>query len=389
MTGVDDQVLNARILLACLVEPGSKALHELVSSHGPVEALARLTSGRQTSHLADAVAARLRDQDPQRLADRLRGQSERLGARIVVPESPQWPSPLDDLAWISSRSGDRIDTETLPPQALWLRGPLAVDEAVQKCVAIVGARASTNYGDHVATDLAYHLASRGWTIISGGAFGIDAAAHRGALAADGHTVAVMACGVDRFYPAGNSQLLEQITRRGLLISEWPPGAAPHKVRFLIRNRVIAALARGTVMVEAAARSGARQTLRRARQLGRRTMAVPGPVTSEMSAGCHEELRRDGDDRVRMVVNAQHVLEEVGVIGDDLAPHAKGPLRAHDSLSRLEQHLVDATPRGDGASAEQIAASAGVPVLYATAALPGLQLRGHVKRGPDGRYRLAS
>lgn len=386
MTGVDEQILSARVVLAWLAEPGSRALHQLVARHGPVEALRLLASGSLTGHLAEAAAARLGGREPTRLADQLREHSRRIGAEIIVPESKLWPAALDDLARLGSGCTDRIDTETLPPHALWLRGPLPIDEAVNRCVAIVGARASTSYGDHVASDLAHGLADRGWTIISGGAFGIDASAHKGALAADGATIAVMACGVDRFYPAGNSALLERITHQGLIISEWPPGAAPHRVRFLIRNRVIAALARGTIMVEASARSGARQTLRRARQLGRRAMAVPGPITSDMSVGCHEELRRDGDDRVRLVTTVPQVLEEIGAVGDDLAPRATGPSRAHDSLSMLEQHLVDATPHG-GAGVEQIAAAAGVPVLYAVAALPVLEMRGHVQREPDGTYRL--
>lgn len=387
MSGVDEQVLAARILLGWLVEPGSRSLHALVAKMGPVEALAHITSGPMTDRLAATAAARLGGHEPARIVDRLRRQAERLGVTIIVPESPQWPSALDNLVRISQQSNEGQDRDTLPPHVLWLRGRLSLQEAAAKCVAIVGARASTSYGEHVASEVAYDLAERGWTVISGGAFGIDAAAHRGALAADGQTIAVMACGVDRLYPSGNSGLLEHIAGRGLIVSEWPPGAAPHKVRFLIRNRVIAALSQGTVMVEASARSGARQTMRRARQMGRRTMAVPGPVTSEMSIGCHEELRRDDEDRVRLVTNAKHVLEEVGSIGGDLASVAKGPKRAYDSLSPLELQLVDATPRAAGATAEQIAATAGVPALYAHATLPALELRGYVRKAPDGTYRV--
>src|SRR5205823_12763981 len=132
----------------------------------------------------------------------------------------------------------------------------------------------------------------------------------------GTTVAVLACGIDRPYPAAHTSLFERIADEGLLLSEWPPGAAPHRQRFLIRNRVIAAATRGTVVVEAAIRSGARQTLGRARLLGRAAMAVPGPVTSALSAGCHEELRRLD---TRLVTSVAEVLEEVGRIGDDLAP----------------------------------------------------------------------
>lgn len=156
----------------------------------------------------------------------------------------------------------------------------------------------------------------------------------------------------------------------------------------MRNRVIAALARGTVIVEAAARSGSRQTLTRARQLGRRTMAVPGPITSEASSGCHEELRRTGVDAVRLVVNAAQVLEEVGSIGDDLSAFQRGPERSFDSLTVPEQRLVDATPFGRGATQAQIAATAGLPIAYAQAALPALELRGHIRRRADGRYTMS-
>ena len=159
-----------------------------------------------------------------------------------------------------------------------------LDELVDRSVAIVGSRASTAYGEHVAGELGHQLAERGWTVVSGGAFGIDAAAHRGALAAEAPTVAVLACGVDRPYPAAHGALLHRIAETGLLVSEWPPGAAPHRHRFLVRNRLIAALTRGTVVVEAAARSGAQATARRARKLGRQVLVVPGPVTSAMSVG---------------------------------------------------------------------------------------------------------
>jgi DNA processing protein len=318
----------------------------------------------------------------------LRRAAHRLGVTILVPESPQWPSRLDDLATISVDGDEPIERDTFPPHALWLRGPLPL-EATARSVAIVGARASTGYGEHVASELAYRLARQGMTIISGGAYGIDAAAHRGAMTAGGATIATLASGVDHPYPSGNSCLFEEIAETGLLISEWPPGAAPHRVRFLIRNRVIAALSRGTIMVEAAARSGARQTLRRARQLGRVAMAVPGPVTSAMSVGCHEELRREGDEAVRLVASSDHVLEEVGAIGEGINAVPRGPVHPRDLLSTLEKQIMDATPRGTGATAEHIAATVSLPVTYVLATLPSLEIRGHVRRGEDGTYRLGS
>ena len=230
----------------------------------------------------------------------------------------------------SAGSGsDTIARDTDPPQCLWLRGPLPLDEACERSVAIVGSRASTAYGAHVAAQLAYGLVERGWTVVSGGAFGIDAAAHRAALAADGRTVAVLACGIDRAYPVTHTALFQRIGEHGLLLTEWPPGADPHRRRFLIRNRVIAALTRGTVLVEAG-RSGPVHAGGRARALNRLVMAVPGPVTSAMSVGSHEELRTGG---TILVADADHVIDAVGSIGTDLAPVRRAGVCAGRALRR--------------------------------------------------------
>jgi DNA processing protein len=389
VTKVDKDILAARLVLGWLVEPGSRALHQVVAEHGPVEALHLLVAGKVSGALGAAAAARLRSVSPAQMAETLRRQAARLGVRIVVPESSEWPSTLDDLVKISVAAQERYDRDTFPPQALWIRGRRPLDEAMARAVAIIGARACSEYGAHVAADLSFGLASRGWTIVSGGAQGIDAAAHRGALAAHGCTVAVMACGLDRPYPPSNTGLFEHVARDGLVISEWPPGTDPHRHRFLIRNRVIAALGRGTILVEAGLRSGARYTLRRTRQLGRVAMAVPGLATSAASAGCHEELRRDGVDRVRLVTRVDHVLEEIGVIGDDLAPAQQGPAHPHDGLRGPEQQLVDAAPHRGGLSVEEIAARAGVGVLEAMATLPGLVLRGHLRELDDGTYAVVA
>ncbi|GHJ49799.1 putative DNA processing protein DprA [Catellatospora sp. TT07R-123] len=384
--GADEQqVRDARLVLGWLVEPGSKQLYELVRAHGPVEALARLTAGAATGALAEAAAVRLNGRDPARLAQALWERGARLGVRIVTPESAQWPEQLDDLRHISVEGRDTIDRDTYPPQCLWVRGPHDLREAGARAVSLVGSRSSTVYGAHVGAELGYGLADRGWTVVSGGAYGIDAVVHRAALAAGGLTVSVLACGVDRPYPLSNSALFEQIAEEGLLVSEWPPGTAPFKVRFLVRNRVIAALSRGTVLVEAAARSGARQTLRRARQLGRAAMAVPGPVTSENSVGCHEELRREPHEPVRAVASVGHVLEEVGGVGD-LAPVPRGREQALDALDPVERQLVDAVPRRGAAAAGQIAYEAGVPLREALAKLPSLALRGHVREQAGGFVR---
>ncbi len=229
---------------------------------------------------------------------------------------------------------------------------------MERSVAVVGARAATAYGIHVATDLGYGLADREWTVVSGGAFGIDAAAHRGALNAGGPTVAVLACGVDRPYPMGNAALFDRIAETGLLVSEWPPGAEPLRPRFLIRNRVIAAGTRGTVLVEAAARSGATQTTRRAIALRRPTMVVPGPVTSAMSVGAHEILREEPASR--LVTGLDQVLEELGRIGE-FAPVPRGPERPTDTLDDDARAIVEAMPGRGTVDVEVLAARAGLPI----------------------------
>jgi DNA processing protein len=197
-------------------------------------------------------------------------------------------------------------------------------------------------------------------------------------------VAVLACGIDRPYPASHTSLFERVGEDGLLISEWPPDTPPYKLRFLIRNRLIAAASAGTVMVEAAHRSGARQTLGRARLLGRPALVVPGPVTSAMSVGCHEELRREGS---RAVASVEHVIEEVGRIGVDLAPLPDRPARPHDQLDPLAQQVLEAVLPRRFRSAEEIAAAAGVSGRAARRTLPLLVAAGHAEMTEDG-YRLA-
>jgi DNA processing protein len=306
-----EEIRMARAALGWLVEPGNRELYGLVSEEGPVSALRRLVSGDlPATALRGAAQARLSTADPRRLAIGALIQARRLGARIVIPEDDEWPAQLIDLTRIGEQDkASRVDRDTLPPLCLWVRGHWLLAEAFDRSVAIVGARTATSYGTHVTTNLAYTLAVRGWTVVSGGAYGIDAAAHRGALTSGGLTVAVLACGVDRPYPVSHTNLFDRIADEGLLISEWPPGAAPLRHRFLIRNRVIAAATRGTVMVEAPARNDARLTLGRAVLLGRPAMVMPGPVTSPMSVGCHEFLREH--QQSRLVTGADHVLEEVG------------------------------------------------------------------------------
>ncbi len=295
-----------------------------------------------------------------------------VGARLICPSDDEWPAGLSVL-------GDE------QPLALWVRGQLPVADVLERSVAVVGARAATAYGGHVASDLGYNLAGRGWTVVSGGAFGIDALAHRGALAAGGVTVAVLACGVDVPYPRSHDRLFARIAEEGLIISEWPPGFAPRPFRFLVRNRVIAAVTAGTVVVEGAIRSGALSTGRKARLLGRPLMVVPGPVTSAMSAGCHVLLR---EEQTRLVTGAQEVIEEVGRIGLDLAPLPIGEERSRDGLSPALRSVLEAVPSVRALGPALLATRAGVDIITFRRCAGELIAAEFIELTPDG-YRLSS
>jgi DNA processing protein len=371
---------RARVALGGLVEPGSRALWLRVAEHGPVRVLQGLLSTGRDHLLRQSAGARLGETDPRATADQALARTRRLGARVVIPEDDEWPRQLDGLIRICQDGKDPIERDAAPPLCLWVRGRWRLDQALDRSVAVVGARAATGYGTQAARQVGYGLAERDWTVVSGGAFGVDGYAHRGALAAGGVTIAVLACGVDRAYPAGHASLLDRIAEDGLLVSEWPPGAEPFRHRFLIRNRVIAAATRGTVVVEAGARSGALQTLRRAGELGRCRMVVPGPITSAMSVGCHEQLR---DPEVRLVTGVPHILEEVGRLSVDLAPVVRGPEHPRDRLEPAERRLLEALLIRKPLASEAVAARAGVPAGDAMRILPSLVLRGFARRQEHG------
>ncbi|MFE0777117.1 DNA-processing protein DprA [Streptomyces sp. NPDC058861] len=293
-----------------------------------------------------------------------------LGGRFLVPGDTEWPRQLDDL-------GDAR------PIGLWLRGPADLRTWALRSVALVGARACTPYGAHTATDLATGLARKGWVVVSGAAYGIDGAAHRGALAADGATVAVLACGVDVPYPRGHDRLIRRITEQGLVVGELPPESHPTPSRFILRNRVIAALTRGTVVVEARHRSGSLSTARAAARLGRHTMGVPGPVTSALSAGVHELLRGDAT----LVTDAEEIVELVGEMGQ-LAPARQGPVLPRDLLAPATAHVLEAVPARGPTATTAIARRAGTHPDETLAKLYELHSLGFVERYGDG-WRLTN
>jgi DNA processing protein len=270
--------------------------------------------------------------------------------------------------------------EAVPPLALWVAGDVALDTAADRGVAVVGARAATSYGEHHAAEMSYGLATRGVPVFSGAAYGIDGAAHRGTLAADGVTVAVLGCAVDAGYPAGHVGLLNRIVRNGgAVVSEYPPGTPPARHRFLVRNRLIAALTEGTLVVEAGRRSGARNTASTAGALGKVVMAVPGPISSAMSVGCHDLIR---DARATLVSTVDQVLETVGRFGiaEDTSGRPKRPTDrlGPDALRAYEALAV----RADRSDAE-VATESGLPLRTVRSLLPALEIDGFAVRGEAG------
>jgi DNA processing protein len=363
---VDDEERAARAQLLRAAEPGTLGLLRHVAEVGPVQALADIRRRRSLPGLdVEALAARLLDVAP----DRELEVAASLGARLVCPGDDEWPAGLDDLV--------RLGAGCL---ALWVRGSACLSEACGQAVAVVGTRAPTDYGVGVAGELAIGLTERSWTVVSGLALGIDAAAHRGALTAGGPTVAVLACGVDVAYPAANRSLYQRVVDCGVVVSEQPPGSAPHRGRFLVRNRLIAALSAGTVVVEAAPRSGARSTARHAAELFRHVMAVPGPVTSILSAGCHQ-LLRDRPDAV-LVTKVDEVIEQVGPMGS-FAERVSGPIRRRDLLGPAVSRAFDAVPVLRPVALERIAVTAGMRVDAMAAALAALQSAGLVELRDGG------
>jgi DNA processing protein len=364
----DDERL-ARVLLSRIAEPDDTELGALVSTSGAAAVVEQLRAGTLPHKGLAHLQARLAVARPEH--DLMVG--ERLGARFVVPGDPEWPLQLADLVRLPPKDGGIA-------LGLWVRGPVELGAVCRRSVSVVGARASTAYGEYVASELGIGLAERDWTVVSGAAYGIDGCAHRGALAGRGVTIAVLACGVDVAYPRGHTALIERIAETGLVVSEWPPGCAPMRYRFLVRNRVIAALTSGTVVVEASARSGALSTMNRARELGRYVMAVPGPVTSVMSAGPNALLR---EPDVACVTGVADVVDLIGSIGADMAPAPSRTVDPRDELDAVSRRVLESVPLRRPAGPASIAVTAGVDPRQVLRSLGGLAARGFVERVATG------
>ncbi|KUH98261.1 DNA processing protein DprA [Mycolicibacterium acapulense] len=364
--------------LSRVVEPPCPALAALVARVGAVEAAERVRRGSAGEEVNRHAEAR-RDID---CAAHDLAVLARRGGRLITSDDDEWP--LLSFAAFGGGAPGRLQSQAHAPMVLWAIGPAALDEVAFRSAAVVGTRAATTYGEFVAGDIATGLAERDVAVVSGGAFGIDGAAHRATLAVEGVTVAVLAGGIDVPYPAGHSALLQRIAEHGLLLSEYPPGVRPARHRFLTRNRLVAALAGATVVVEAGARSGAANTAAWARTLGRSVCAVPGPVTSSASVGCHALLRSGG---AQIVTRAADVVELVGRMGE-LAPEEQRPASPLDELGDIEKRVYDALPRRGGRTAEEVAVASGLPARQVLGPLVNLELSGLVV-GRDGRWKLAA
>ena len=373
IAGPDDPVSCAWAYLSRVAEPPCPELAALVRCVGPQEAADRVRRGLVIDDLARRTEAR---REIDRAAEDLELLARR-GGRLITPDGDEWPLAFAAFGGAAATLRPRGG----PPLVLWALGPARLDEAARRAAAVVGTRAATAYGEQVAADLAAGLVERDVAVVSGGAYGIDGAAHRAALAADGITIAVLAGGLDVPYPAGHSALLHRIGQRGLLFTEYPPGVRPARHRFLTRNRLVAAAAGAAVVVEAGLRSGAANTAAWARALGRVVAAVPGPVTSSASAGCHALLR----DGAELVTRADDIVELVGRIGE-LASEEPRPSTALDGLGEAERQVYEALPGRGAATVDEIAVAAGLVPEQVLGPLAILEVAGFAERH-DGRWRI--
>ncbi|WP_120519620.1 DNA-processing protein DprA [Arthrobacter celericrescens] len=371
----------ARAALSRLMEPQDAAGLALVRLVGAVDGL-RIATGQLTAgpSLEQAMTALLLEgggaswqglaaslkrwvpRVPDLAPERDLATMQRLGGRLIIPGDPLWPEQLADLGLHE-------------PLCLWWRGHELEFPPARRTIALVGSRDSTAYGGAIAGEFAYGLGQRGYTVVSGGAYGIDAHAHRGALAGGSSevpTIAVMAGGVDRYYPSGNEELLRAVANQGAVIAEVPPGSAPTRYRFLQRNRLIAALAAVTVIVEARWRSGALNTAHHAESIGRVVAAVPGSIHSANSAGCHRLLREGG---AVCVTDVGEIAELAGGSGEDLPGEKETPASEHDGLTLEDLVLLDALPLRTTTSVEKLAIVAGLGQEAVRAGLGRLGLLG--------------
>ncbi|GAA1451663.1 DNA-processing protein DprA [Nesterenkonia lacusekhoensis] len=430
ISAVDTQehLRQVRAELSRIIEPGDLLAGVVIDHMGCFEAHALIRSGesapqrlvQSVTEAAEAAGLSGRQRDLREALVRWRTRQDqaagardlatlrRLGGGILVPEDPHWPTGLRDLG-------------PAQPLALWWRRdrsshPVEALPELHRTVAVVGSREITDYGSRVTAEICETLAERQMCLLSGGAYGVDAAVHRAALRvwerrsdhpdAEEHslipTVAVLAGGLDRLYPAGNDSLLRAAAQAGLLLSELAPGSSPSKHRFLQRNRIIAALASVTVVPEARWRSGAQNTAHHALSLGRPVGAVPGSVYSPLSAGCHRLLRetptemvRDAADVAELIASGtaspvsapqprQQMLALPTGEGASAQKHRTETSRPEDSLGEADRLLLDALPKRRLSPPGKLSEVAGLPMPQVLGGLSRLQRRG-LARSVNGQW----
>lgn len=365
-----------RFALAHVVEPGDPAVAELVETYGVEAVWRQLRAKDSTSRWAPRAAALAL---PAAIA-----RTRACGARFLIPGDPGWPDQLAVLAGC-----EPVQQRTGEPLGLWVRGEGDLGVVAGRGVAVVGSRASTAYGEHVALQLGHDLAAAGMPVVSGAAYGIDAAAHRGALSAGASaggqvTVAVLACGVDQVYPAAHESLVAGVLERGLVVSELPPGEHPTRLRFLARNRLIAAMSRAALIVEAAYRSGARNTVTWATVCERPIMAVPGPVTSAQSVTPNRLIRDHEAELVSSIEDVRALLSPVGQ--DTLIGHEEPPAPV-DLLEEDERAVLEAMPARGSIGLDELMLRAALPVSRCAAELESLGGKGLVTETLMGEWQL--
>ncbi|AZI59444.1 DNA-protecting protein DprA [Nakamurella antarctica] len=388
---VDIRIARAGLLR--MAEPPAPVVAAYAAKVGSIPAFKAIVCRTAPPSVLRATAARTAGRQPEDLYAQARhdlASADAIGATLLCPEDSSWPTAALTAFEMAAARGV---TGSAPPIALYVLGNLPPNLPTA-AVTLIGSRACSGYGERTAAEISGELAADGVVVVSGGAFGIDTTAHRAALAVDGRSVAVLACGIDRSYPVANTALLAAVRKQGAVVSEYPPGTTPARHRFLVRNRLLAALGAVTLVVEAGRRSGSLSTAAAAMHLGRVVMAVPGPVSSAMSAGCHLLIR----DRAAILATcADDVLHELRGLDDPklfaeqqfsvpiIGADARRPT---DGLDSLSARIYDAIPARAAVTVQQVCESAGVTGAEALAILPVLHVHGLVER--DGAcWKLAT
>lgn len=353
---------RALFALAHVCDPADQVIDAHRRQHGAGETLVRLVEGAIRHRSREVYGLRWSRID----LDEEWARARTLGVQVLTPLDDAWPAAL-------------VDSRIAEPHVLWVLGSRNLAEVSDLSVAIVGARACTHYGSDVARTWAADLAAGGVVIVSGGAFGIDVAAHSGALAAGGRTIVVTAGGVDVPYPRAHHGLFVAVQRRGCVVSETPLGLPVRRARFLTRNRLIAGMARGTLLVEAARRSGSLSTARHAEEFGRIVMAVPGPVTSGASVGCNQWI---AERRAEVVVSSADVAALL--TGPDPRCTGDEEWRLPPALSSI----LDALPASGGSTLDDLVAASGMTRPQVARAVEELTALAAVVAG-DGRWSRAT